>query len=450
MSNHISNGKQVTTRKIFNNWWPLAASWLFMGLELPALSAIVARMAEPEINLAAYGGVVFPIALIIESPIIMLLAASTALSKDLISYRKIKSFMMWISAVLTSLHVLVAFTPLYYFVVDKMIGAPKEIIEPARIGLMIMLPWTWAIAYRRFNQGVLIRFGHSRAISIGTAIRLSVNILVLVIGYKIGNIQGIIVATSAVAFGVTSEAIFIGIRTRPVIQNELIFTPTIEPPLTFRGFIDFYVPLAMTSLLLFIIQPIGSAALSRMPQPLESLAIWPVVTGIIFLMGGMGIAFNEVVISLIAEQNSFWNLKKFTAILTLFTSLIILIINVTPIAELYFSKVSALPPDLTRLAKTALWLSLLMPGLNTLQSWYQGMILFNQKTRGITEAVIIFILIITGMYWIGVTLNNIIGLYVGIGSYVVGMLIQTIWLWYRSKPAFQIIQERDLRVIEKL
>ena len=39
-----------------------------MGAELPLLSAVMARMLNPEINLAAYGGVVFPLALLIESP----------------------------------------------------------------------------------------------------------------------------------------------------------------------------------------------------------------------------------------------------------------------------------------------------------------------------------------------------------------------------------------------
>src|SRR4030066_864823 len=114
--------------RIFRSWWPLAASWMLMGAELPALSAVVARLANPEINLAAYGGVVFPLALIIESPIIMLLAASTALSKDWNSYRKLYRFMMVSGAGLTVLHILVAFTPLYYVVVETILGAPQEIV----------------------------------------------------------------------------------------------------------------------------------------------------------------------------------------------------------------------------------------------------------------------------------------------------------------------------------
>jgi hypothetical protein len=72
----------LSRRRIFDTWWPLAASWVLMGAELPVLSAVVARLDNPEINLAAYGGIIFPIALLIEAPVIMLLAASTALCKD--------------------------------------------------------------------------------------------------------------------------------------------------------------------------------------------------------------------------------------------------------------------------------------------------------------------------------------------------------------------------------
>ncbi|MGB2895468.1 MAG: hypothetical protein WBB65_04805, partial [Anaerolineales bacterium] len=160
----------VTT--IHKTWWPLAASWLLMAMELPALSAVIARLPNPQINLAAWGGVVFPLSLIIEAPIIMLLAASTALSKDIASYRWLRRFALWAGAVLTLVHIFIAFTPLFDLVVVKLIGAPQEILEAARLGLKLMTPWTFSIAFRRFNQGALIRFGHSQAVSIGTAIRL--------------------------------------------------------------------------------------------------------------------------------------------------------------------------------------------------------------------------------------------------------------------------------------
>jgi len=237
----------LSMKHIFDTWWPLAASWMLMGAELPALSAVIARLEYPKINLAAYGGIVFPLALIIEAPIIMLLAASTALCKDFDSYRKLWRFMMVSGASLTVLHILIAFTPLYYIVAEDIIGAPAVIIEPARIGLMIMTPWTWSIAYRRFNQGVLIRFGHSKAVGMGTVVRLTADLLVLLVGYSIGTIPGIIVATSAVAAGVVSEAIYAGIVTRPVVNHELKKTPPPPEPLTLTTFLKFYICLLYTS-----------------------------------------------------------------------------------------------------------------------------------------------------------------------------------------------------------
>ena len=221
-------------RRIVRTWWPLAASWLLMSIELPAITTIVARLANPEINLAAYGGVVFPLALIVESPIIMLLAASTALSKDRASYAKLRRFMMGTSAILTVLHMLIAFTPLYYVVVNSILGAPAEIVEPARLGLMIMTPWTWAIAYRRFNQGVLIRFGHSEVVGQRTLVRLTANGVVLTASYLIGVIPGAVVAASTAAAGVVCEAIYVGVRVRPVVRDQLRAAAAVEPILTFR------------------------------------------------------------------------------------------------------------------------------------------------------------------------------------------------------------------------
>ena len=432
----------LSLSRIFKVWIPLAASWLLMGMELPILSAVVARLAEPEINLAAYGGIVFPLALIIEAPIIMLLAASTALSKDWASYKKLLNYMLLAGGLLTILHLVVALTPVYYLVVKGLLGAPPEIIEPARIGLIIMTPWTWTIAYRRLHQGVMIRFGHSNIIGIGTGVRLGMDILVSGIGYFLG-LPGIIVATSAVAAGVTVEAIYIGFRVQPVLREDLKPAPVLQPPLTYRAFATFYIPLVLTSLLTLLIQPMGSAALSRMPRALESLAVWPVISGFIFMLRSMGIAFNEVVVALLDEPLSTKSLRRFTMLLSIGTTSALVIIAATPLSRLWLVNFSGLSPELTALASNGLWFGILLPGLNGIQSWYQGALLNGGKTRGISEAVGIF-LSVTGLTLLGgVIWGKTIGLYVGLGAFSFGMLIQTLWLWVRSRPVLRALCERD-------
>jgi hypothetical protein len=433
----------ISLRRIFTVWWPLAASWILMGIELPALSAVIARLDQPEINLAAYGGVVFPLALIIESPIIMLLAASTALSKDRNSFNLVRQYMMSAGALLTALHIIVAFTPFYYVVIRGILGVPEEIVEPARIGMMIMTPWTWSIAYRRFHQGILIRFGHSKAVGQGTMVRLGADLLVLVVGYLVGTIPGVVVGTSAVALGVVSEAIYVGWITHPVLKYELMPAPPIEKPLTWRLFGAFYIPLMMTSLLMLLANPIGSAALSRMPQALDSLAVWSVVTGLVFILRSLGIAYNEVVVALLEETGSFANLKRFAEILSGVSTLILLLITATPLSILWFAKITALSPELAELARLSLWLALPLLALSVMQSWYQGAILYNRRTSGITESVVIYLLTSIAILVIGVWWRKVTGLYVGMAALTISVLLQTIWLGFRSIPARLEVRSRD-------
>ena len=428
---------------VIKTWWPLAASWLLMGIELPALSAVVARLPNPEINLAAYGGIVFPLALIIEAPIIMLLAASTALSKDWASYQRIRRFMMTSGFLLTLLHILVAFTPLYYVIVETILGVPQEIVEPGRIGLMIMTPWTWAIAYRRFNQGVMIRFEHSNAVGTGTLVRLTADLIMLTIGYVSGSVAGVVVATSAVIAGVICEAVYTGFRVRPILRDELRPARTVEL-MTWKAFYNFYVPLALTSLMLLIWQPIGSAALSRMPDALQSLAVWPVVSGLIFMLRSFGVAYNEVVVALLDRPRSYMNLRQFTLILAITTTCVHLLIALTPLASVWFRQISALAPELADLAQVAFLLAFPMGAISVYQSWYQGTILHGRYTRGIPESVVVFLVAILIVLGSGIVLGTVTGLFVVMSGFILASLAQTAWLWLRSRPVREAVRRRDL------
>jgi hypothetical protein len=429
--------------RITRAWWPLAASWLLMGVEVPLLSAVVARLANPEINLAAYGGVVFPLALIIEAPIIMLLPASTALSKDIGSYRLIYRFMMVVSACLTALHILVAFTPLYYLVVEGLLSVPAEIVEPARVGLMIMTPWTWSIAYRRFNQGVMIRFGNSKAVGVGTVIRLVADLAVLGIGYSIGSLPGIVVAASAVAAGVISEAIYAGLVVRPILHTDLLRAQPVKPALTLRSFMTFYWPLVLTSLLMLLANPLGSAGLSRMPNALISLAVWSPLSGVIFIFRSFGIAFNEIVVALLDEPHSVPGLRSFSLRLSLITTAGFFVFAVSPLSAVWFSQVSALPAPLSALAQTGLWLALPLPALSVAQSWFQGSLMHGRATRSISQAIVVYLFTFALVIGIGIVWGQITGLYVGVAALSLSVFTQTIWLWYRSQPIRRDLMMRD-------
>jgi hypothetical protein len=409
---------------------------MMMGLEMPLVSAVMARFPDPEVMLAAFGGVVFPIALVIEGPIIMLLSASTALARDRASYRLIHGFMWTSVLVLTGLHIAVAFTPLFDVVAGQWLGVPRQTLEPARIGLQIMTPWTGAIAYRRFQQGVLIRFEHSRRVGVGTAIRLLANVTVLVLGAAHGGLSGIVVGSSAVAAGVIAEAAFMGVVVRPVLRRQVFPARDDGPALSYPEFLRFYVPLALTPLITLAAMPIASAAISRMPRALDSLAIWPVVNGGVFLLRSLGFAFNEVVVALAGRPGAVHALRRFAWILGVAVSLALLLAAATPLGRLWFADASALNPGLVELSLAAVWIALAMPFLAVQNSWYQGILVHGRRTRSITEGVLVYVVVYGAGLGIGVVWGGVTGIFVALAATTVGGALQNAWMAWRARPVF--------------
>ena len=153
-----------STWSIFLFWLPLSAQWLMMATEGPFLAAVIARLADPTINLAAYG-VAFAFAILIESPVIMLMSASTALVTNSQTYRKLRNFMHVMNVTATAFLLIVLIPFVYEWLTIRLLGLPPEITRLTYGALWILLPWPSAIGYRRFLHGLLIRAGHTRLLA---------------------------------------------------------------------------------------------------------------------------------------------------------------------------------------------------------------------------------------------------------------------------------------------
>jgi len=434
--------KEIKLKQIYKLWWPLAMSWLMMSLQRPLLAAVIARLPKARLNLAAYGGVIQPIRTLILAPGTMLLAASTALCKDLATYKKLYRFMMIMSAILTGIMALVAFTPLFNLVTVNILGTPEELLQLARWGLMISIPIGWGVAYRRFQQGVLIRNGFSGAVMAGTVIRLSGFALIMFAGYLIRTIPGTVVEAIAMVFGVWAEAVFAHVRVQPVLRNQVRHAPPGEP-LTWRAFFNFYIPLVFTSLLNMIWSPISSAGINRMPRAVDSLAVLPVINGLAYLFRSFGLGLNEVVVTLLGRAGAPAKLRQFSLYVALITTGIFMVVTLTPIADFWFADVSALSPDLAQLAKSAILIAVPLPALSVLRSWSQGTLLFGRKTRGISEAIVVSLITLVVVLWGGVRWGEAPGIYIGVAGLMAANLTQALWLLLRSRPVLVNIAQKD-------
>ncbi|MEM7346898.1 MAG: hypothetical protein AAF485_21880, partial [Chloroflexota bacterium] len=351
---------------IFLFWLPLFGSWLLMSLEGAIITSLVSRLPEPVIMLAAFG-VVLGLSVLIQSPCINLLATSTAKSGDYEGYLLVRRFTIHMLTVLTVLTVLIAYTPLFDIVVRQGMGVPTDIAEHVRVGMRINILWSASVGWRRFQQGVLIRFNRPKTVVAGTVIRLITGTFAAIMLIQFTNASGIVVGAWTLQIAVFSEALYATLATRPLFREEL--TPenvSDGPPLTYQDLFFFHLPLAGTAMLALLVQPLAVFSLARLPNATLSLAAWPILFQLLFIYRAPAMATPEVIIALNKNDETKQALLRFVGLLSVATLLATILFVFTPLQSLYLNVLQDLPQPVSRLVLVGLWSILLFPILNVI------------------------------------------------------------------------------------
>jgi progressive ankylosis protein len=380
----------LTQRRILWFWLPLAASWLLMGSEMPIINAALARLPAAETMIAAFG-IVGSLSITIESPVIMLLATSTALARTRQNYLRLRQFTLHLMLATTLVHVLVGWTPLFDVVVRGWMQVPDSLVEPVRLGMRLMVVWSAAIAWRRFTQGLLIRYGQTRFVGQGTVVRLLASAGLAVSLAILTPMSGIAVATLALSLGVIVEAVYAHAVARPLVARR--FGPNAphsgDPDLGYMGLVRFHTPLAASTFLFLLSQPMVTAALARLPNPETVLAAWPVAAGLLFMTRAPALALPEVVIALIDENGSRPALRRFCQRVGLAGMLVLALLSFTPLAHFYFRTLLGVHEQLASLAATGTQVGVTLPLIIAVQSWFRGVLTARRATLPLTLAMLV-------------------------------------------------------------
>jgi Na+-driven multidrug efflux pump len=397
----------LTYKKIFLFWIPLAATWIMMSVEGPFLAALVARMAHPEYNLAAYG-VAFSFALIIEAPVILLMSASTSLVRGKYSFYKLRNFTYSLNSIVTILMLVITIPSIFYFIAMTLINLPEEVARLTHIAIIILIPWPGAIGYRRFYQGILIRNNLTKRVAFGTIVRISSMSLTALILFIFFKVDGVVIAASALSVAVICEAVASKIMAYKIVtrikdgENEA----GESSDLTYKKIFTFYYPLALTSILTLGVQPMVTFFIGQSRMPIESLAVLPVIVFFVFIFRSFGMSFQEVGIALLGKNmEGFQALRKFVTITGSIVVIALGIIALTPLSEIWFHYVSGLSPELTKLAHLPLIILILIPGTSFLLSFQTAVLVEAKNTKpisfatGIEFTMIIIVLLVSIKYF---------------------------------------------------
>lgn len=365
-------------------WAPLAATWLMMAAEGPYIAAIVARMPGAARNLAAYG-VAVSLAWLVESPIMMLLSAATALVRDRASYFALRRFATILNVVVTFGMVVLALPPVFHFVGETLIHLPPEIAHLARAATLILIPWPAAIGYRRFYQGILVSHHFTRRVAYGTVVRLVTMSLTAGVLALTTSLPGAILGAIALVSGVLLEAGASRWMARHVVRSIKESGVVAEGTLLELGAIfRFYSPLALTSMLSMALGPLVTFGLGRGRAPLQSLAVWPVVVSTLFLFRSGGVAYQEVGIALTARGGE--RVRRTGVSLGVLATLALALLAFTPLETFWLERISGLSSELAGFAIWPIRLLVLLPFLEYLLSVQRTTWILARRTGVITVA----------------------------------------------------------------
>ncbi len=368
--------QQATIKTIYRLWWPLAATWLMMAIEGPFLAAVIARMGESAVNLAAYG-VAYAFGLITEAPVIMLLSASTRLARSRTDYLRLRTFSVLLCGAVTLMLISLLLPPVFTPLTDNLLGLSADVAAHVRQAMWLLLPWPAAIGMRRFYQGVLIAHHQPGRVAVGTITRLLGMSITAGLLWEFSSLPGASLGACALSAGVVAEALATRWLARHAIKDSLGETDSEVTMPSFKALGRFYLPLAMTPLIGLSVHPVVTFFLGHGNKALESLAVMPVLYSLTFVFRALGLSFPEVAIATLkdGEQNRVV-ISRFALYLALVLGGGLSLIAFTPLNIFWYATVSGLSPELVTLAIPPLQIMALFPAL-TVAIGYQRSLLIN-------------------------------------------------------------------------
>ncbi|WP_025322001.1 hypothetical protein [Deferrisoma camini] len=423
--------QDLTARRIAAFWAPLAATWIMMSVEGPFLAAVVARLPAPKENLAAFG-VAFSLALVFEAPVIMLMAAVTALARDGVSTERLRRFSYALSVGVTVVMAVAVVPPVFRVLAGPVLGLPEGVARLTHPALVLLLPWPGVIGYRRFLQGVLIRTGRTRRVGTGTAVRLAGMAATALVLAPTG-LAGALVGAAALCAGVVAEAAAVRAMTGSSLR-ELRATAEQAPAPSYRQIARFYAPLALSTLLTLAVHPTVTFFLARAREPVGSLAVFPVVRSLVFLFSCLGLSFQEVAIALMGERwEGYRPLRRFALGLALATSAGLGLVALTPLGRVWFQDVSGLRPDLVALAILPAALLVPVPALTVMLSFLRAAFVHAGRTGPITGSTAVEVTAIAAALAVGIAGFDWVGVVAGAAALDVGRVTSALVLAWAAR-----------------
>jgi hypothetical protein len=373
----LKESQSVSLGTLWREFLPLSLSDVTMACGDPMMTTTLAHLPDAQNNLAAVN-IAKSLAIFFESPIIMILHAANALAGSQDSRKALWRFTLLVGGGLTFLLSLLGLPIIFNFVGVSLLGIPSAMLATVSQVLLLMGGWPFAIAWRRYFQGLLIYHGQSRAVAKASIFRLLTLALVLTGGFFL-RITGGILAGFALISGVIVEAIAVTIFAR---LSGAILPPQIEQPNLPRNLTQvwkFYLPLANSMMVVWGGRAILISILARAEDATIAIAAWSAAWGLVLVIANSTRMVQQMVIKY-RHQVSDKQLLTFAMSVGAACSSLLLLMSLTPIGDRIVQSFIGNDLTLAKSIKPVLLICAIVPLFVALQNAIQGFLVSENRT----------------------------------------------------------------------
>ena len=370
--------QSVSFGTLWREFLPLSLSDVTMACGDPMITTTLAHLPDAQVNLAAVG-VAKSLAIFFESPIIMILHASNALAGSQDSRKALWRFTLLVGGGLTFLLSLLGLPIIFSFVGVSLLGIPSAMLATVSQVLLLMGGWPFAIAWRRYFQGLLIYHGQSRSVAKASILRLFTLALVLTGGFFF-PISGGILAGLALISGVIVEAVAVTIFARiygATIPPETVTQPNLPRNLAQVG--KFYLPLANSMMVVWGGRAILISVIARAEDATVAIAAWSAAWGLVLVIANSTRMIQQMVIKY-HHQVSDKQLLTFAISVGAACSTLLLFMSLTPVGDRIVQSFIGNDLTLAKSMKPVLLICAIVPLLVALQNATQGFLVSENRT----------------------------------------------------------------------
>lgn len=393
--------RNITLAQLWREFLPLSLSDVTMACGDPVITTTLAHLPEARLNLAAVG-LAKSLAVFFESPIIMILHASNALAGSSASRQALWRFTCLAGGGLSLLLTVLALPIVFNQVGPTVLGIPIELLTTVSQVLLLMGGWTFAIAWRRYFQGLLIYHGQSQALAKASVARLTTLIAIMVFGFWL-KLSGALLAGAALMIGVLVEAIVVTIfayrsgatlpppvplaatQTETQIETQSRTQSRTQLPQNLKAVWRFYFPLANSMLVVWGGRAMLISLLARAQDATVAIAAWSAAWGLVLVIANSTRMVQQMVIKY-RRQVADRQLLIFAMTVGGACSALLLLMSATPVGEQVVRSFIGNDVILADRIKPVLLVCAGVPLLVAMQNATQGFLVSEGRTGSVNFA----------------------------------------------------------------